>query len=104
MKRYREITAAREVLGLPERATLKQIKTHYRMLLEKWHPDRSADDADERHEMTRRIIEAYRTIMDYCDHYRYSFEEDDIRKNLSPEDWLIERFGEPLWGDGPNKD
>lgn len=104
MKRYREITDAREVLGLPERATLKQIKSHYRMLLEKWHPDRSGDDTEKCQEMTRRIILAYRTIVDYCSDYQYSFEEDEIKKNLSPEDWLIERFGDPLWGDGPEKD
>jgi hypothetical protein len=32
--------------------------------------------------MTRKIISAYETIMDYCAHYQYSFSEDTV-KNTS---------------------
>ncbi len=97
--KYQEITEAREVLGLPETATLASIKTRFRALLTRWHPDRCQKDRERCAEMTRRIIAAYQTIMDYCKHYRYSFSEETVRRHLTPEQWWLERFGEdPVWG------
>ena len=49
--------------------------------------------------MTRAIIGAHRTPMDYCAGYHYSFAEDAVKQNQSPEDWWLERFEhDPLWG------
>ena len=76
MNKYQEITAARELLALPETATRKSIKTSYHRLLLAWHPDRCAENKEICIEMTRKIIAAYQTIMDYCRHYQYSFSED----------------------------
>jgi hypothetical protein len=51
--------------------------------------------------MTRKIISAYKMIMDYCQHYQYSFSEEAVRRHLSPEDRWFEQFGnDPLWGNG----
>jgi len=49
--------------------------------------------------MTKKIIEAYKVIISYCEQYKYSFEEDEVKKYLSDEEWWFERFGDdPLWG------
>jgi hypothetical protein len=51
--------------------------------------------------MTRRIISAYETLLDYCRHYRYDFSEEVVKRHQSPEEWWFERFGDdPLWGSG----
>ena len=99
MSKYEEISAARKILQLPETATLAVIKSSYRRLLAMWHPDKCKENQDVCAEMTRQIIAAYETIMDYCLQYQYSFSEDTVKKHRSPEDWWFERFGEdPLWG------
>jgi DnaJ-class molecular chaperone len=99
MNRYREITAAREILELSETATMKAIKASYRRLLRQWHPDRCAENPAVCIEMTRKIIAAYQTITAYCREYQYSFSEEAVRRHLSPEEWWFDRFGsDPLWG------
>ncbi|MFP4477509.1 MAG: J domain-containing protein [Desulfatibacillaceae bacterium] len=98
-KFYREITEARRLLELPESATMERIKSNYRSLLAKWHPDKCEEDKHKAEEMTRRIVAAYRLISDYCASYRYSFSEQTVREHLPPEDWWMDRFGDdPHWG------
>lgn len=103
MSKYEKISEARKVLQLPERATLKEVKTNYRRLLKRWHPDTCQESKRKCKEMTEVIVSAYETVMDYCRHYRFSFFEKDVRDNLSAQDWWHERFGsDPLWGKGAN--
>lgn len=90
--RYKHVLEAREVLNLPERASLDEIKSSYRMLVNQWHPDKC-------NEMTKRIIAAYKTVIAYCNQYKYSFAEDEIKKYMHDDEWLFDRFGnDPLWG------
>jgi DnaJ-class molecular chaperone len=99
MKKYGEITNARKLLGLPERATMMEIKTKYRSLLAEWHPDKCSDNVVERKEITQEIISSYKTIVDYCNHYRYSFTEEEIKNHFSEDEHWLERFGDdPIWG------
>lgn len=101
VSKYQRISEARKVLELPEAATMEEIKARYRRLLTKWHPDKNTEDQDTCTEMTRKIITAYQTIMDYCLRYRYSFSEETVRRHRSPEEWWLERFGDdPIWGSG----
>ncbi len=87
------------MLELPERATMDEIKAGYRSLIKKWHPDKRNAPNKECTEMTDRIINAYRTIFDYCESYKYSFSEKEVKNYLSDEEWWFERFGDdPLWG------
>lgn len=97
-----KIAEAKELLRLPERATMAEIKASYRQLLRQWHPDISSGDPAECVEMTRQITAAYKAVMLYCSQYRYSFSEEEIRRNLSDdEEWWAGRFGrDPLWGRG----
>ena len=39
--RFEIISDAREILELPESATLQQIKKNYKHLIKKWHPDKN---------------------------------------------------------------
>ena len=97
---YQELTNAREVLGIPEKATVKMIKSQYRKRLKQWHPDTCPEDKQETcQEKTRQLVEAYTEIMRYCEQYKISFARQDLGEYLSPEEWWRERFGgDPLWG------
>jgi len=104
MSAFEKISRAREVLELPESASMDTIKANYRRLLAAWHPDRCEGEPDRCAEMTREIIESYRTIIDYCSAYQYAFTEDVVGRNQSPEEWWYERFeNDPLWGSGRGK-
>jgi DnaJ-class molecular chaperone len=93
MNKYQQITEARRVLELSEQATMEQIKSNYRHLIRKWHPDRCNENSKKCKEMTTKIIAAYRIINDYCKNYKFSFSEQEVRNYLSAEEWWFERFG-----------
>ena len=93
MKKYQQINKARIVLELPERATMEEIKSNYRNLIRKWHPDRCNKNKEKCKEMTTRIIAAYMIINVYCKNYKFSFSEQEVRNYLSAEEWWFERFG-----------
>jgi preprotein translocase subunit Sec63 len=97
MTKYDEITEARKTLDLPERASLQDIRESYRILLNKWHPDKCTDGSENCAEMTRRIINAYKDIIAYCNQYEFSFTEEEIKKTCSVEEWWFERFGNAPW-------
>ena len=98
---YAQLAAARDLLGLQERATMQDIRAAYTRLLKRWHPDSNPGDRQACGEMTARIVEAYRVIVGYCDAYEYSFAEEELRRHLSDEEWWMDRFGQdPLWGGG----
>lgn len=102
--KFQEITEAREILALPEKATLETIKAKYRQLISRWHPDKCQEDKQKCREMTRKIISAYETIMDYVENYQYDFSEETVKDHRSPEQWWFDTFGnDPLWTDGKNQ-
>ncbi len=97
-----DVIKACEILGLPEEATMDEVKLRYRYLLKKWHPDKSGCSDDEiSKEKTRQIVWAYEVVVTYCNNYKYSFLHNDIKRQLSNSSstWWMERFGrDPLWG------
>ncbi|MGD8758278.1 MAG: J domain-containing protein [Deltaproteobacteria bacterium] len=98
MKKYEEVAEARRLLELPERATMEEIQMKYRSLIKKWHPDTCDETKEKCTEMTAKIVAAYKIIMDYCKHYRFSFSKREVRQYLSEEEWWLERFGsDPVW-------
>jgi len=82
MEDFKTIDEARRVLGLPEEASLLEIKDSYRKLSLKYHPDRCKDE-EKRHceEMFKKINRAYDLIMGYCAGYKYSFRKEDISES-----------------------
>jgi DnaJ-class molecular chaperone len=102
VKRFDEIDAARKLLLLPEQATLEEIRAHFRDCLREWHPDKSNHSVEQCTEMTAKIVTAYRTLVDYCHRYKYSFSIDSVKEHLSEEEWWMERFGrDSVWGRDP---
>lgn len=74
---YELINQARQRLGLPEHATMFEIKTAYRKLAARFHPDQNKDSADAEQNF-KEIAEAYRVLETYCQNYRYSFSRTEI--------------------------
>lgn len=96
---YERLTKARTVLGLGEEATLDEIKKTFQELIRKWHPDKAGGNSELHHEKSRAIIEAYKTIMEYCKEYRISFSRETVNRYRSDEEFWWERFGhDPMWG------
>ena len=92
---YRELRSAIAVLGLGERASLKEIKSRHRELVKKHHPDAGPVDDPEQ---IRQVNAAYKVLVDYLADYRFSFDEEEFYEQ-NPEERLRRQFMEdPLWG------
>lgn len=91
---YEELLQALQVLCLPERATLREIKTRHRELVKRHHPDAGGEEA----ERIRQINEAYRVLSGYCRDYRFSFSREEFFQQ-KPEERLRQQFADdPIWG------
>ncbi len=89
-----EIDQARRILGLSERASIEEIKTAYRRMCKRWHPDALA----KRQASSKKIKEinaAYRLLLDYCENYPLSFLPEEV-ESFDPEKWWRNRFGENI--------
>lgn len=85
---------AKTLLGLRETSSIKEIKNKYKKLMNKWHPDKHKDNVEKATLMSSQINEAYEIIMNYCNNYEYSFEEESIKKSTySPSEWWHDKFG-----------
>jgi len=92
---YDDLRTALEVFGLPEQATLKQIKARHRELVKRFHPDRGKEHDPER---IRLINAAYRLLSDYCTGYAFSFGEDEFYRQNPDERLRMQFSDDPLWG------
>jgi DnaJ-class molecular chaperone len=97
---YERLKAARKTLGLGEEATMDEIKTAFRSLIRRWHPDKAVGNADGLHkEKSCEIIEAYKTVADYCKAYKISFSREAVSRYRPHEESWWEQFGhDPMWG------
>ena len=67
--------------------------------MKKWHPDTCSEGREACEEMSRKITDAYRILLDYCSNYEYSFAKDEVEKYLSDTEWWRNRYGDdPIWG------
>jgi DnaJ domain len=97
----RTIREAADLLGIPDRASLKGISLRYHDLLREWHPDRSQHDPGLSHEKTILLKESYEILVGYCMAHEISFRIEDITlsPDVSPADYWKMRFGDdPIWG------
>ncbi len=90
--------AARDTLGLADRATIAEIKQAYRRLSKRHHPDLSAGEkAKGANERMIRLSEAYQLLLRYCAGYNFPLKPSSD-EHFDPEDWWMDRFGQdPLW-------
>ena len=72
-----ELEKALKILDIPPFVTKSDIKKRYKELASKYHPDKGSDI----NKMVQ-INSAYKTIMEYIDNFRYSFDKDEITKQL----------------------
>ena len=94
---YADLQEALRVLGLGERATLKEIKTRHRQLVMLHHPDiGNVNDP----EMIRQVNAAYRLLFDYVAAYRFSFDEDEFYEQNPEQRVWLQFADDPLWGKG----
>ncbi|MFZ2948704.1 MAG: J domain-containing protein [Desulfuromonadaceae bacterium] len=92
---YADLHEALLVLGLGERASIKEIKVRHRELVKRHHPDTGNSDDPE---MIRKVNSAYRVLLDYVAAYRFSFAEDEFYEQ-NPEARIWWQFADdPLWG------
>lgn len=92
---YADLQEALKVLGLGERATLREIKVRHRELVKRYHPDTGfAGEPD----TIRNINAAYKILLDYVSNYRFSFAEEEFYEQ-NPEERIWMQFSDdPLWG------
>ncbi len=84
--RQKAIYDALEILELPHFVTFKEIKTKYRELSKKYHPDIYKGD-----DKMSGINWAYEILKEYIENFRYTFDEEEIQKQY-PESFHTDRF------------
>ncbi|KTB49036.1 DnaJ domain [Dehalogenimonas alkenigignens] len=85
---FEEITKARLLLNLGEAATLKEIKSAYRRLSHRLHPDKQGEAP-----AMARLNKAYETLMSYVEDYAYGFTEAEFFRRY-PRAEHLDRFFE----------
>jgi preprotein translocase subunit Sec63 len=99
MPNFDEIDQARQLLGLGDAATLKEIRQHFRELAREYHPDKCKDDDKPQcEEMMKRLNQAYELVLRYCREYKYAFREEDVDRTYPYEEYL--RKYRRNWFDG----
>jgi len=99
MANFNEIDEARRLLGLGEAVTLKEIKTAYRRMASRHHPDIHTDGDDTGdEEFMKRLNWAYKLLTEYCHDYKYTFREEDVARTY-PHDEYLRRYYHG-WFDG----
>jgi DnaJ-class molecular chaperone len=93
---------ARKILGLGLKASRKEIRTAYRRVARRWHPDRSPPGEEEAcRTRMQEINSAYQLVMKFLEDYRYHLVEAE-----APEDyqkWWESRFATGVWGSPPQR-
>ena len=88
MANFSEIDEARRLLKLGEAATLKEVRSAYRKLSHRHHPDKHSSDAEENDLMMKKVNQAYKLLLGYCTDYKYSFREEDIGRTYPHEEYM----------------
>ena len=92
---YTDLLEALRVLGLGQRATLREIKNRHRELVKRYHPD----TGNVGEQVTIRSVNAaYKILIDYVSRYRFSFAEDEFYEQ-NPDERLRQQFMDTsMWG------
>ena len=88
MADFEEIDRARELLGLREFASLKEITRAYRKKAFLYHPDKSGNQSAEGEEEMKKLNQAYKLLSEYVAQYKYSFTEQDVMRAYPDDDYL----------------
>jgi DnaJ-class molecular chaperone len=91
---FKELNLARAVFGLPERATLQEIKARHRELVKLHHPD-SGRQGDP--ETILKVNTAYQVLLEYVTHFSFSFGEEEFYEQNAEERLLRQFMDEQYW-------
>ena len=72
-----EIENALNILALPKLISRADIKTQYRYLAKKNHPDIGGDV-----EKMEQLNYAYKLLMNYIEEFRYTFDDEEVSKQF----------------------
>ncbi len=96
---YERITTARQILGIPEDATMETIKNAFREKILLWHPDKCREPSEDCRRKATELIDSYKLIVDFCNHYQYSFSRQTIEAHAPYEEIWFRLYGhDPMWG------
>ena len=82
----KEIKEALEFMDIPPISSIKDIKRQYKKLAQKYHPDVIGND-----EKMNRLNESYKILMEYCQNYKFTFDEYEIKKQY-PDSFYKNKF------------
>jgi len=85
---FEDIERARIVLGLGERATLREIKEAYRKMSKKYHPDKGEGNE----ERMKEINEAYEILTEFCECYSFPLTRKRLEEEKDTYSKYIESF------------
>ena len=88
MASFDDINEARKLLGLGEAATLKEIKSAYRRMAFRHHPDKHTSGSSEDEAFMKRLNWAYKLLTEYCRDYKYAFREEDVARTYPHDEYL----------------
>lgn len=89
------------LLGVPERASLREVRRLFREKIFLWHPDRCASAPEECREKSQEIIAAYNRVVAYCEKQQIDFSHKGTDDEMwdDPAEFWKQRFGsDPLSG------
>ncbi len=97
---YEQIDWARRLLGLGESATLEEIRQAFRRLARRYHPDKCKESKETCEEEYKRLSLAYDLLLKYCENYRFSFREEDVKRQVWDEETYrhLKQFYDGWWG------
>jgi len=100
-ERWKGIEAARKLLGLSERASIREVKRAFRERAKELHPDSAGGGDQIAGEAMRELNQAYRLLLDHCESCKIPLTREEADEPLDGEEWWMDRFGQdPLWGPG----
>ncbi len=73
---------ALEVMELPVLVSYEDIKKRYRELSKRYHPDFNQEESK-----MQILNEAYTLLKEYIFHYRFSFSDEEVRKQYPQSDY-----------------
>jgi len=98
---FKDIDKARKILELGETSSMQEIKSKYRELSLKYHPDRQVDKKEEYEDKIKEINNSYEILVNYCIKYPISFKA-SMAKEVEEGEYMkqhFKRFYDGWWGD-----
>jgi len=98
---FKDIDRARKTLELGETSSMQEIKSKYRELSLKYHPDRHIEKKEEYEDKIKEINNSYEILVNYCIKYPISFEASKT-KEVEEGEYMkqhFKRFYDGWWGD-----